>query len=62
VLIAQRTLFQLRQEYTRALASEWQSAIAIQGYLLGDGLAAPGAQAEPAIVSPGMEVRTTGLP
>jgi outer membrane protein, heavy metal efflux system len=62
VLIAQRTLFQLREDYTRALATEWQSAIAIQGYLLTDGLAAPIAPGEPATVSPGVEVRPTGLP
>jgi outer membrane protein, heavy metal efflux system len=62
VLIAQRTLFQLREEYTRGLVAEWESAIAIQGYLLSDGLAAPVAPGEPGIVSPGVEVRPTGLP
>ncbi|HEV2380964.1 MAG TPA: TolC family protein [Terriglobia bacterium] len=62
VLIAQRTLFQLREDYTRALVSEWESAIAIQGYLLSDGLAAPIAPGEPGIVSPGVEVRASGLP
>jgi cobalt-zinc-cadmium efflux system outer membrane protein len=60
VLIARRTLFQLREDYTRALATEWQAAIAIQGYLLTDGLAAPTAPGEPATVSPGVEVRPTG--
>jgi cobalt-zinc-cadmium efflux system outer membrane protein len=62
VLIAQRTLFQLREEYTRALLGEWQSAITIQGYLLSDGLAAPIAPGEPGMVSPGVEVRPAGLP
>jgi cobalt-zinc-cadmium efflux system outer membrane protein len=62
VLIAQRTLFQLREGYTRALLGEWQSAITIQGYLLSDGLAAPIAPGEPGIVSPGVEVRPAGLP
>jgi cobalt-zinc-cadmium efflux system outer membrane protein len=57
VLIAQRTWFQLREDYTRALVSEWESAVAIQGYLLTDGLAAPLAPGEPANVWPGVEVK-----
>ncbi len=56
VLIAQRTLLQLRVEYTQALVSEWESAIAIQGHLLTDGLAAPRTAVEPASVSPGVSV------
>jgi len=62
VLIAQRTLFQLREDYTRALVSEWQAVILIQGYLLRDGLAAPIAPGELGIVAPGVEVRTSMLP
>jgi len=62
VLIAQRTLFQLREEYTRALVSEQQAAVVLQGYLLAGGLAAPIAPGEPASVSPGIEVRPAGLP
>ncbi len=38
VLIAQRTLFQLRVDYIEALRSAWVSAAAIQGYGLSDGL------------------------
>ena len=57
VLIAQRTWFQLREEYTSALVREWESAVAIQGYLLTDGLAAPLAPGEPATLWPGVEVK-----
>jgi len=62
VLIAQRTLFQLKEEYTRALVSEQEAAVMIRGYLLAGGLAAPIAPGEPATVSPGIEVRPAGLP
>jgi len=41
VLIAQRTLFQLQADYVQALANAWQSALAIRGFGLMDGLAAP---------------------
>lgn len=57
VLIAQRTWFQLREEYTTALVTEWESAVAIQGFLLTDGLAAPHAPGEPATLWPGVEVK-----
>jgi len=61
VLIAQRMLLQLRVEYTEALIGEWESAIAIQGHLLTDGLAAPRRPGEPVTVSPGVTVmRETG--
>jgi cobalt-zinc-cadmium efflux system outer membrane protein len=46
VLIAHRTLLELREDYTQALVNEWESAIAIQGYLLTDGLAEPRAPGE----------------
>jgi outer membrane protein, heavy metal efflux system len=42
VLISQRTLFQLEAEYIKALENAWQSALLIQGFGLGDGLAEPG--------------------
>ena len=38
VLIAQRTLFQLRADYIAALSNLWANAIALQGLLLTDGL------------------------
>lgn len=41
VLIAQRTLFQLQADYIGALDNLWASAIALQGFLLTDGLEAP---------------------
>ncbi len=41
VLVSQRTLFQLRIEYIRALGNAWQSAILLQHGLLTDGLQAP---------------------
>lgn len=37
-LIAQRNLFQLQDSYVDALVSAWQSAIAIQGLLVGTGM------------------------
>jgi len=42
VLIAQRTLFQVRADYIRALVDAWQNATQIQGYLLLGALDAPG--------------------
>lgn len=41
VLIAQRTLFQLQSDYVTALDNVWANAIALQGFLLTDGLEAP---------------------
>ncbi len=41
VLISQRTLFQLEADYVQALESAWQSALAIRGFALMDGLSAP---------------------
>ena len=41
VLMAQRTLFQLEADYVQALENAWQSAVAIQGFGLMDGLASP---------------------
>jgi cobalt-zinc-cadmium efflux system outer membrane protein len=47
VLISQRTLFQLEADYIEALENAWQSALLIQGFGLGDGLAEPGGRAIP---------------
>jgi cobalt-zinc-cadmium efflux system outer membrane protein len=41
VIISQRTLFQLQENYTRALSDLWSSAIQLQNYLYADGLSAP---------------------
>ena len=41
VLTAQRTLFQLQAEYITALDTLWTNAMALQGFLLTDGLEAP---------------------
>jgi cobalt-zinc-cadmium efflux system outer membrane protein len=41
VLIAQRTLFQVRAEYINALVDAWRNAIQLQGLLLTGGLDAP---------------------
>lgn len=40
-LIAQRTLFQLEADYVQALENAWQSALAIRGFGLMDGLSSP---------------------
>jgi cobalt-zinc-cadmium efflux system outer membrane protein len=42
VLIAQRTLFQVRAEYVEALVDTWQNAVLLKGYLLNGALDAPG--------------------
>ncbi|HET7102282.1 MAG TPA: TolC family protein [Terriglobia bacterium] len=62
VLIAQRTLFQLKENYVKSLVSLRVAATQIQGFLLVDGLAVPIAPGEPATVSPGIEVQPTGMP
>ena len=62
VLIAQRTLFQLREGYVRSQVNLWQAATQINGFLLEDGLAVPITSGEPATVSPGIEVRPPGRP
>ncbi len=41
VLIAQRTLFQLQTDYISALENLWTNSVALQGFLLTDGLEAP---------------------
>jgi len=62
VLVAQRTLFQLREDYLHTLVELWRAAIEIKGYLRVNGLAAPLAPGEPATVSPGVEVSTPRQP
>jgi cobalt-zinc-cadmium efflux system outer membrane protein len=42
VLISQRTFFQVRAEYIRALVNVWQSATQLQGFMLTGALDAPG--------------------
>ena len=46
VLIAQRTLFQLKTDYVAALESVWLNAISLKGFMLTDGLDAPTAPGE----------------
>jgi outer membrane protein, heavy metal efflux system len=41
VLVAQRTLFQLSNEYLESLNEAWRGALQLQGFLAGDGLDAP---------------------
>lgn len=41
VLIAQRTLFQLRADYVSALEALWVNTVALKGFMLTDGLEAP---------------------
>ena len=55
VLIAQRNLFQLQQDYITALVNTWQSAVQIQGLLLEGGLEAPGVAEQSRLVQSGEE-------
>jgi cobalt-zinc-cadmium efflux system outer membrane protein len=57
VLDAQRKLYELQVEYIAALESVWTNGIALQGYLLTDGLEAP---ARPGEVD--RPVRETNVP
>lgn len=41
VLVAQRTLFEMSNEYLESLNEAWQAALQLQGFLAGDGLDAP---------------------
>ena len=41
VLVAQRTRFQVTEEYLEALATSWRAAVLIEGRLLDAGLATP---------------------
>src|SRR6202045_2268967 len=57
VLDTQRKLYELQIEYIAALESVWTNGIALQGYLLNDGLEAP---ARPGEVD--RPVRETNVP
>jgi cobalt-zinc-cadmium efflux system outer membrane protein len=57
VLIAQRTLFQLRANYITALEGVWTNAVTLQGLLLTDGLDLPATPGEV-----GLPVREINLP
>jgi outer membrane protein, heavy metal efflux system len=46
VLISQRTFFQVRAEYIRALVDVWQNATQLQGFMLTGALDAPGGISE----------------
>ena len=43
VLVAQRTLFEMSNEYLVSLNEAWRAALQLQGFLAGDGLDAPAA-------------------
>jgi cobalt-zinc-cadmium efflux system outer membrane protein len=47
VLVAQRTLFEMSNEYLESLNDAWRAALQLQGLLAGDGLNAPASAAEP---------------
>jgi cobalt-zinc-cadmium efflux system outer membrane protein len=51
VLVSQRTLFQLQAGYIAALSRAWQSAIALQHYMLEGGLDAPAVTSAPAVAN-----------
>lgn len=46
VLIAQRTLFQMNEEYLSAVEGTWRAGLQLQGFLLTDALDAPGRPGE----------------
>jgi len=52
VLVAQRTFFEMSNEYLESLNEAWRAALQLQGFLAGDGLDAPagtGEGSEPSI-------------
>jgi len=55
VLIAQRNLFQLEQDYINALVNTWRSAVEIQGLLLKGGLEAPRVGEKDVVIQGGQE-------
>lgn len=57
LLLAQRTLFDLQRDYIAALEDLWTSSLALEGFLLTDGLEAP---ARPGEVD--LPVREINLP
>lgn len=46
VLVAQRTFFEMSNEYLESLSEAWHAALRLQGFLAGDGLDAPAAGGE----------------
>lgn len=60
VLIAQRNLFQMQEDYISALVTTWRSAVEIQGLLLRGGLEAPGMMASDASRSEAVDTMNTG--
>jgi outer membrane protein, heavy metal efflux system len=46
VLVAQRTLFEMSNEYLENLNQAWHAALQLQGLLAGDGLDAPATASE----------------
>jgi cobalt-zinc-cadmium efflux system outer membrane protein len=46
VLVAQRTLFEMSNEYLESLSDAWEAAMRLQGFLAGDGLEAPATTGE----------------
>jgi outer membrane protein, heavy metal efflux system len=46
VLVAQRTFFEMSNEYLESLNEAWRAALQLQGFLAGDGLGTPGAAGE----------------
>lgn len=57
VLIAQRTLFQVRADYIEALVNTWQNAVLLQGYLLSGALDAPASLTTEPSTAPNAEER-----
>lgn len=56
VLVAQRTFFEMSNEYLESLTEAWRAALQLQGFLAGDGLdapAGPGEGSEPSIARGG---------
>jgi outer membrane protein, heavy metal efflux system len=46
VLVAQRTFFEMSNEYLESLSETWRAALQLQGFLAGDGLDSPAAADE----------------
>lgn len=57
VLIAQRNLFQLQEDYVTALVAAWQRSVEIQGLLLGDWMQLAGARRSAGATGPGGDGR-----
>ena len=52
VLIAQRSLLEVRAEHVEGLDALWHAAVTMQGLLLTDGLSEPGTISAPAMSTP----------